>query len=127
MIKLIFCLRRRDSRTADEFRRYWLEHHGPLVAERAAAMGVRRYVQSHTLDSPVNDAMRGPRHGPDPYDGVAELWWDDLDAVVASTATPEGLKAARELIQDEARFIDFSRSPIWISEEHEIVPLSDAP
>lgn len=127
MIKLVFCLRRRDTVTVDEFRRYWREHHGPLVAERAARLGIRRYVQSETLDSALNDALRSPRGGPDPYDGVAELWWDDEDALRASTATPEGLQAARELIDDEDRFIDFARSPIWISSEREIVPLIDRP
>ena len=123
MIKLVFCLMRRPELSDAEFRRRWREH-ADLVAKRAPALGIRRYVQVHTLDSQLNEAMRAPRKGPAPYDGVAELWWEDLDAVAASTATPEGLKAARDLIAVEARFIDFARSPIFIAEEREYVSLS---
>ena len=31
MIKLIYCLRKRDDIDSDSFYRYWLEEHGPLV------------------------------------------------------------------------------------------------
>jgi hypothetical protein len=124
VVKLVFCLARLPELSEAAFRTRWREH-ADLVAARAATLGIRRYVQVHTLDSPINDALRAPRNGPAPYDGVAELWWDDLSAVAASTATPAGLDAARELIADEARFIDFSRSPIFIAEEQEYVSPSD--
>ena len=39
----------------------------------APALRIKRYVQSHTLTSPVNEALRRGRGGPEPYDGVAEL------------------------------------------------------
>ena len=127
MVKLVFCLRRREGLSREEFQRYWREHHAPLVRSWAPVMGVRRYVQLHTLDSPLNDALRAPRDGPEPYDGIAELWWDDEAALAASTNTAEGRRGAREMLEDEARFIDFSRSPIWIAEEHEIVSPADPP
>jgi hypothetical protein len=43
-----------------------------------------------------------------------------LDDLVAGGSTPEGAKAAEELLEDEKNFIDFSRSSIFFVEEHEI-------
>jgi|SRR5215831_1616911 len=121
MIKLVFCLRRRPEISREEFQRRWREEHAPLVREAAGALGVRRYVQVHTLTSPVNEALRRGRSGPEEFDGVAELWFDSVEALAAAGATPEGRAAGRRLLEDERRFIDLARSPMWIAEEHAVV------
>jgi hypothetical protein len=36
-------------------------------------------------------------------------------------SSPEGQAAARELLEDERRFIDLTRSSLWIAQEHPIV------
>jgi hypothetical protein len=38
--------------------------------------------------------------------------------LIAATSTPEGRRAAQLLAEDEARFIDFSKSRIFFVEEH---------
>ena len=121
MIKLVFCVRRRAEMSREEFQRYWRERHAPLVREAAAALGIRRYVQAHTLTSPVNDGLRRGRGAPEEFDGVAELWFESLDALTAAGATPEGRAASRRLLEDERRFIDLARSPVWVAEEHTVV------
>jgi len=121
MIKLVFCLRRRPELSREEFQRYWREQHAPLVRRHAETLGIRRYVQVHTRPTPFDEALRAPRGAPEPFDGVAETWWDDEDALARSGATHEGRAAARELIEDEKRFADLARSPIWVAVEHEFV------
>jgi uncharacterized protein (TIGR02118 family) len=121
VVKLTFCARRLPHLSLEEFQRYWLENHGPLVRERAAALRIRRYMQVHRLDTPLNDAMRASREAADAYDGVAELWWDSVEDLVAGTSSDEGRKAGRELLDDERKFIDLRRSALWIGEEHEVV------
>jgi uncharacterized protein (TIGR02118 family) len=121
MVKLVFCLRRRAELSREEFDRYWREQHAPLVRSVAETLGIRRYVQVRTLDTPANEALRSPRGAPEPFDGVAELWWDDEDALSAGTAREGARDAARKLIEDEARFVDFERSPIWLATEVEII------
>ena len=121
MIKLVFCAMRLPHLSREEFQRYWRERHGPLVRECAKALGIRRYVQVHTLDSPVNDGLRRGRGGPTAYDGVAELWFDSLDALTVAGATPEGKAAGRRLLEDERTFIDLARSPLFVAEEHPVV------
>jgi len=121
VLKLVFCLRRLPHLSRAEFQRYWCETHGPLVRRHAAALRIRRYVQVHTLDDALQDVLRASRGGPDAYDGVAELWWDDRAAFEAALADPAGQTAARELLEDERRFIDLGRSPLFVAEERPIV------
>ena len=123
MIKLVFALRRAPHLSREAFQTYWREQHAPLVARHSAVLGIRRYVQVHTVPSAVGDALRASRGGPDAFDGVAELWFDDLSTLEAPP-TPEAVAAGAELLEDERRFIDLARSPIWLAHEHEIVGAS---
>jgi len=121
MIKLTFCLRRRPDLSPEEFRRYWADEHGPLVRARAEALGIRKYQQVHTLDESELHAALQARNGgaPEPFDGIAEVWVDDVETFRRGSGTPESRQAARDLLEDEARFIDLPRSPMWLG--HEIV------
>lgn len=124
MIKLTFCLRRRPDVSIEEFRRYWADEHGPLVRARAEALGIRKYQQVHTLDEPAVHAALQRRNGgaPEPFDGIAEVWVDDVDAFMNGTGTPEAAQAARDLLEDEARFIDLPNSPMWLGTERSFFP-----
>jgi len=92
-----------------------------LVARHAAVLGIRRYVQTHTLDDPANAMLAESRGAPEEFDGVAELWWTSVEDLAAATGTPEGHAAAKALYEDERRFIDHARSPIWLAEEHPVL------
>ena len=121
MVKLVFCLRRRSTLSREEFQRYWRETHGPLVRRHASVLRIRRYVQTHTLDDPLNAALAAARGAPEAFDGIAELWWDSVEDLVAATATVDGRAAAQALLEDERRFIDHARSPLWVCEQHPFV------
>jgi uncharacterized protein (TIGR02118 family) len=124
MIKLVFTLRRRDGMSREEFQRYWREQHAPLVKSHAEALRVRRYVQTHARDTDVDDLISASR-GSEPgfYDGVAELWWDSVEDMLAAYSTDAGQAAGAALLEDEQRFIDLARSPLWLGEEHEVIGL----
>lgn len=121
MIKLTFCLRRQAHLSRDEFQKYWREEHGPLVQERAAALGALRYVQAHTVDADgLHGALQARNGGsPEPFDGTAELWFSSIDDFVADNA--DGRAAAADLLADEKKFIDLPASPMWVSVEHVLV------
>jgi len=108
MIKLVFCLRR-------------LPH---LSRRLAPVLGVKRYVQVHTVTSAFSEAMSRHRGAPEDFDGVAELWWESVDDFARAGTTKEGRDAGRQLLEDEKRFIDLSRSPIWFGEEHVLFDLT---
>ena len=120
MIKLVYCVRRRADVAPEEFRRTWLEDHGPLVRSYASALKAVRYVQSHTMDVPLNEAIAASRGTAAAYDGITEVWWERLDDLLAAGATAEGQAASQALIADEARFIDFAASRVFFTEEHAI-------
>lgn len=122
MIKLVFTLRRRQDVSAEEFHRYWRENHGPLVRSYAELFRLRRYVQTHLIDTPLNEQLAVLRNSqPSFYDGVAELWWDSADDIVAALSSDEGQAAIQVLLDDEATFIDLANSPLWMGEEHAVV------
>ena len=120
MLKFIYCVRRRPEMSVEAFRKYWLENHGPLVRSYAKALRARRYVQSHTLDSPLNAAAQQPRGTKPAYDGITEIWWDKAEDLIAALSTPEGQKANQLLAQDEARFCDLPNCSVFFAEEHTI-------
>ena len=127
MIKLVFCLHRLSSLSEEEFRSYWTDHHAPLVTSVAPILNIRRYVQLHPSTGPAATALASSRGLATDFDGIAELWFDDEQSIIHSTATPEGRRAARTLLEDEKRFIDLSRSPIWLYREHEVLPSAAGP
>jgi hypothetical protein len=119
--KTVYILRRKPGMSLEEFQKYWLEHHGPLVKKHAATLGIKRYIQVHTLPPPQGakrptDPIRGKML--EPFDGVAELW---SDAASATGSEEERREARRILAEDEAKFIDFATSSVWRGEEHVIL------
>ena len=117
MIKLTFCLRRLPHLTREAFQAHWIGAHRDIMIRNKQALGYRRYVQCHTIDGDLADAVAGSRGGPDPYDGTAEVWFDDQAALERCLTSEAGRRAGRELVEDEKRFIDLSNSPVWLSEE----------
>jgi uncharacterized protein (TIGR02118 family) len=106
MIKLVYCINRKPGMTGEEFFRYWKDVHAPIGAR---IPGLRRFVQSHGINLP-GDARAAD------FDGMAELWFDDVAALLSARQSPEW-KASGE---DERNFIDASRCAYFVSEEHEI-------
>jgi uncharacterized protein (TIGR02118 family) len=121
VIKLMFCVHRRADMSAEEFHRYWRDVHGPLVQTVASVLGIRKYVQAHTATGPVGEALAASRGAPESYDGVAELWFDSVAALIEASASPEGVAAGDTLLADEKRFIDHARSPLFLVEEHAVL------
>ena len=106
MVKMVFLVHRRSDMDVAEFRRYWAETHAPIAAQMP---GLRKYVQHH--------AVAGP-DGADPeFDGFAELWWDDAEAMEESLASPQG-EAAQA---DAANFLDTESMHVFEVEQSAIV------
>lgn len=108
MVKGVWQLKRKPGMALDEFRRYWIEVHGALGAKMP---GIRRYVQSHLVDEAYLYAE--PRH-----DGVAQLWFDNIDALRSAFDSPAG----RALNADGANLIDPSILRNFVAQEHIVVP-----
>jgi uncharacterized protein (TIGR02118 family) len=107
MVKLIYCISKKPGLSVEEFQRYWRDTHGPIAGR---IPGLRRYVQCHVV--PELYSRQTPA-----YDGAAELWFDDLDAMRSAMQSGE-VKAAME---DEKNFIDHTRVASFVTIEKPVV------
>ena len=119
MIRLVFALRRKQDMSLTEFQDYWLHEHAPLVAGFASDLNILRYVQTHTIDTPMNQAAQKARGNMEPhYDGIAELWWASEKELEQNLGTDAAVAAAGALLEDESTFIDLPNSPLWFAYEY---------
>jgi hypothetical protein len=82
---------------------------------------MKRYIQVHRCEDPIEQqlrASRGTRVAP--YTGHAEAWVDRADQA-AVAKTPEARRASAIAIEDEAKFIDFANSAMWIGRERVVI------
>lgn len=104
MIKLVALVRRRPDLQADAFRDYWLTTHAPLAA---AIPGMRGYR--------INIAGDPGTQLPAPYDGSAEIWFEDRAAMEAGLGSEQGRIAG----EDTAHFVQSIE--FLVTEEHVIL------
>ena len=119
MIKLVMCLRRKPGMTREEFRDYWMNRHAPFFQENSATMRAKKYVQSHTVDTPLNQGFRESRGLQPEFDGVAEVWFESEEDLMEAMSSPEGQQLGAALLEDESNFVDHANSSAFIVREHE--------
>jgi uncharacterized protein (TIGR02118 family) len=103
MVKAIFFIKRKPGMELEAFRSYWLGRHAELVSK---VPGVRSYVQCHTLESIYK--TREPI-----WDGIAELSYDDFEAMRRSAKLPESQAATA----DSPNFADTTRGGALLTVE----------
>ncbi len=106
MLKIVFLVHKRADMDVQDFRRHWRETQGALSAK---IPGVRKYIQNHTIAAPDG--------GTPPYDGFAELWFDNKEALEQAMASPE----AQAAIADLPNFLDPEQMQSFIVDEINII------
>ena len=107
MIKLVYCITKRPELSDEEFFRYWKNFHAPIGA---SIPHLRKLVQSHRINIPSD------KHPP-AYDGIAELWFDTVEDLLAARQSPEWQASTN----DEANFIDHTKVAYFVTEEHAVL------
>ena len=108
MVTMVAFFKRKPGLSVEAFQHYWRTAHAEIVCKLP---GIRKYVQSHTL-------LAGYRKGEPVYDGAAEIWFDNTDAMRALAGTKE----YADVRADEHNFIDLSTMGSIITDEHIIKP-----
>jgi uncharacterized protein (TIGR02118 family) len=91
-VTMLVFVKRRSDLSPESFHTYWRDVHGAFGAR---VPGVRHYVQHHVIPN-LYTGGREPV-----YDGVAQTWFDDLEAMRAAAGT-EQLAAT---LEDQRLFI----------------------
>jgi uncharacterized protein (TIGR02118 family) len=113
MFKLDILIVRRADMTHAQFSDYWQDKHGAFFASQPIVKKtVRRYVQTRTLaDSPAGLSAA-------PFDGIAQIWFDDVDGFLEYLRSPNYMDIIRP---DEERFTDPTRVQFMFSREMPII------
>lgn len=105
MLKCCTLFRRKPGTTVDEYQAYWRTGHVPFIK---AMTPVRKYVQNH----PFAVGGRAPA-----YDGLVELWVDDIARLKAMGASPE----YAAVVEDEKNFVDRSTIELTLADEQVVL------
>ena len=125
MIKLSFCLTRKDHLSREEFQDYWINKHAPLVKSVSKDLKITKYHQIHCKEYDFLDGTRRARVPkgvlPNEYDGIAEIYWNSWDDLRGLSDDSKARVAGNILLDDEAKFINFDKSPLMFSDIYEII------
>ncbi|MGD0855765.1 MAG: EthD domain-containing protein [Dehalococcoidia bacterium] len=115
MFKIITMSKRKHGMTQQQFAKYWHEVHGAIILGKVPAnmmVKIKKYAQCPAVDIPGH---------PQPYDGVAEFCFDDMESLRAWSKFYFS-DEAKVLRDDQAKFIDMSSVVTVVTEERVIVP-----
>lgn len=107
-------MRRKPGMSREDFLNHWRCVHAPMVLQNRAALKIAAYTQrvplAHELSARVERAGRALA----PFDGVAELCWEDEAAFRDGLSSSAAIAVQKALAADEENFIDVSASARWI-------------
>jgi uncharacterized protein (TIGR02118 family) len=114
MIKSMTAFKRRPGLTVEAFDEYWRSTHAELAVQLP---GLRHYRQNPVTAGAYRD-------GREPvFDGVAEVWFDDTEALRAVAASD----AYRTLMADEPNLMDMGTRTELLVDEHVIIDRPEPP
>lgn len=123
MMKMVILAPRRHEMTHEEFRRYLIEVHGPLVRSVSeVATAVRHYHYNFPIEGACDDAFDHPLavH----LDVVTQGWFDSRAAQLRNMTVPQYLSTIRP---DEVRFANLRRTVTYYTHEIEVTAGHRAP
>lgn len=91
MIKMIALVKKKEGLSREEFIQRWVREHTKL----SRVLGMKGYRINVALEPQ-------PGSNQPPYDGTAEIWWEDEASMFAALNSAEGILAG----QDTERFCE---------------------
>ena len=107
-IRLFFGLRRLPRLTREQFQDYWLNKHAEFGRRLIPPY---TYHQLHARGDLTEKAASASGLPASTFDGIVEVHFPDMDALVAQVTKPS---VAKDALEDERNFIDHSRSAFYV-------------
>ena len=120
MIKLTFCPDSPPGTHPRGFPAYWFDHHAPLVASVREVLRIRRYVQRTACRPRCRSRCARSRGGAGGLRRRRPALVGQSRGHGRRRRDPAAAEAGRLLLEDERKFIDLARSPLWWGEEKAI-------
>jgi uncharacterized protein (TIGR02118 family) len=108
MIKLIGVIERPSSMTREQFQEWWVKEHSQVAKHLP---GLRKYTISTKKIEADTEGFTDLG-----YEGVAELWFDDMEACRRAIASQE----MKDTVEDDAKH-NVSVKGVIITEEFKVV------
>ncbi len=87
MTKVLIWVKKRDGMSDEDFRDHWLNNHAPIARDG----------YQHLTGYTVNVVTRVPEGQEKPFDGIAELSWENRDGFKADMQSQAAAKGAEDL------------------------------
>jgi uncharacterized protein (TIGR02118 family) len=94
MVRVHIWIRKKDDMSVEGFGKRWLEQHAPIARDG----------YEHLTSYTVNLVTRVPEGQEAPYDGVAELTWNDRDGFKADMQSEVAVRSTEDLKEFVASF-----------------------
>lgn len=117
MVRLVYCVTRREDLSPENFRRYWQDdRYDILLAKFAKLYQAARFGRNLTLNIQMNAQIMEKQGTGTPFDGIVEIWWNSAKELAAVNESPEAEALKHQIRQYEEQFIDRSLSKIFFTE-----------
>ena len=111
MVKFTILLKRNSAMTMEQFVDYHRNSHAKLFKSLPEAKQyVRRYVQQHPVEGGI------PGMPPRIYDGITELWLDDVEGLARLFQSKDYIEKIRRMKRSSWMWLDASfcfRQRLW--------------
>ncbi len=116
MIRLIYCITRREDVSVEDFRRHWNDSFVPMAERLASFYEAKDYRVSATLAVGANATIREMKGTAEPHDGLLEMWWDNAATLMDKAGSDSAADLRAQVQALEAQFIDIDRSNLFFTD-----------
>lgn len=113
-VVITMMLRRRPQLSFEQFDEHWRGQHAELLMRHRELLRFTRYLQLPASLPGLTTAMGRSRGLAEPFDGIAEMWFDSAEELQAAGRDPAAAQVFEQVLADERRFIDLQRSHLVV-------------
>ena len=118
MIRYIYCIRKKQDISPEEFRTYWNStEYKELLKRVASYYQAVRYSQNLALKVEMGEMLISKNGLSEPYDATIELFWENANNLTALYDNEEAQVLAKQLQGFQSEFIDASHSTVFFTME----------
>jgi hypothetical protein len=117
MVRLMFCVVRRDGLSSEEFQAYWRsrEHHEKVVS-LMDLFAPDRYADTLSVSMPdIEDRFRRKMGRGVQYDAVLEFFWED-ESIIRDRLTDKAVDQILKVLRDQSvKRVDSDKSSVFFT------------